>query len=75
MKTLGDRLKIFAVVALLGFIAGVVAQLFAEYAVPWIMATLPGLLEAKFIISGLAGALLTVAMVSVWAYFTGTRDR
>ncbi|MCW4005193.1 MAG: hypothetical protein NWF04_01135 [Candidatus Bathyarchaeota archaeon] len=72
---MGERLKIFAVVALLGFIAGVVAQLFAEYAVPWIMTVLPGILEAKFLLSGLAGSVLTVAMVSVWAYFSGTRDR
>ncbi len=72
---MGDRIKIFAIVALLGFMAGVVAQLFADYALPWLMTVLPAIMEAKFVISGLCGAVLTVAMVSVWAYFTGSRDR
>jgi hypothetical protein len=72
---MGDRIKIFAIVALLGFLAGVIAQLFAEYALPWLASVLPAIFEAKFIVSGLAGAILTVAMVSVWAYFTGSRDR
>ena len=72
---LNDRIKVFAIVALLGFMAGVIAQLFAEYALPWLAAVLPAIFEAKFVVSGLAGAILTVAMVSVWAYFTGSRDR
>lgn len=72
---MGDRIKVFAIVALLGFVAGVVAQLFADYALPWLITVLPAIMEAKFLISGLCGAILTVIMVSVWAYFTGSRDR
>ncbi len=72
---MGDRIKVFAIVALLGFLAGVFAQLFADYALPWLISVLPAIIEAKFVISGLCGAVLTVAMVSVWAYFTGSRDR
>ncbi len=72
---MGDRIKIFAIVALLGFMAGVVAQLFADYALPWLSEVLPAIFQARFIVTGLCGAVLTVAMVSVWAYFTGSRDR
>jgi hypothetical protein len=72
---MGDRIKVFAIVALLGFLAGVVAQLFADYALPWLVEVLPAVFQARFIVTGLAGAVLTVVMVSVWAYFTGSRNR
>jgi len=72
---MGDRIRIFAIVALLGFMAGVIAQVTATYIIPWLIAVLPllgGL--TSFMISGVAGAVLTVALVSVWAYLTGKRD-
>jgi hypothetical protein len=67
---MGDRIKVFAIVALLGFMAGVIAQLAADYAIPWMMSVLPALVEAKFLVSGFAGACLTLVMVAVWAHFT-----
>ena len=73
-KLMNNRLKVFAVIALLGFLAGVIAQLTFEYAIPWLASVLPALVQAKFIVSGLAGACLTLVMVSVWAYFTGKRE-
>jgi zinc transporter ZupT len=72
---MSDRLRVFAIVALLGFMAGVVAQVTATYIIPWLISVLPllgGL--TSFMISGFAGAVLTVALVSVWAYLTGKRD-
>lgn len=72
---MSDRFRIFAIVALLGFMAGVIAQVTATYVIPWLIAVLPllgGL--TSFMISGVAGAVLTVALVSVWAYLTGKRD-
>ncbi len=73
---MNDRLRIFGVIALLGFMAGVIAQLAATYFIPWMISILPvlgGL--TSFMISGLAGACLTVALVGAWAYMTGSRDR
>ena len=67
---MGDRIKVFAIVALLGFMAGVIAQLAADYAIPWMMSVIPALMEAKFLVSGFAGACLTLVMVAVWAHFT-----
>ena len=72
---MNSRFKIFGVIALLGFLAGVIAQVTAVYFIPWLLAVLPllgGL--TSFVISGFAGACLTVVLVSVWAYMTGKKD-
>jgi hypothetical protein len=73
---MGDRLKIFVIVALLGFMAGVIAQLTAVFVIPWIISILPALGGlTSYMVSGFAGAVLTVALVSAWAYLTGNRNR
>ena len=72
---MSDRIKIFGIVALLGFMAGVLAQLTADYIIPWLMTVLPALINIKWVVSGFAGAALTLVLVSVWAYFTGNRSR
>jgi hypothetical protein len=69
---MGDRIKIFGIIALLGFMAGVIAQVAATYFIPWMISILPvlgGL--TSFMISGIAGACLTVALVGAWAFMTG----
>ncbi len=72
---MNSRLKIFGVIAILGFLAGVIAQVTAVFVIPWLLAVLPLLGGAtSFIISGFAGACLTVALVSVWAYMTGKKE-
>ncbi len=73
---MGDRLKVFGIIALLGFVAGVIAQLAATYFIPWMISILPmlgGL--SSFLISGFAGAVLTIGLVGAWAYITGNRER
>ena len=73
---MGDRIKIFAIIALLGFMAGVIAQLAATYFIPWMISILPvlgGL--TSFMISGFAGACLTVALVGAWAFMTSNRNK
>lgn len=67
---MGDRLKVFGIVALLGFMAGVIAQLTADYIIPWLMAVLPALINIKWVVSGFAGACLTLVLVTAWAYMT-----
>mgnify|MGYP006866709232 CR=1 FL=1 len=57
-----------------GFVAGVIADLTAEYVIPALASILPTFLQARTLLSGIAGALLTVALVSVWAYITGTQE-
>jgi uncharacterized membrane protein YedE/YeeE len=70
-----DRLRIFGIVALLGFMAGVIAQLTADYIIPWLMVVIPQLVQIRFLVSGFAGAALTLVLVTVWAYMTGKKDK
>jgi uncharacterized membrane protein YedE/YeeE len=71
---MGERLKVFGLVALLGFIAGIIAQLTADYVIPALLVILPELVQIRFLVSGFAGACLTVLLVSVWAYITGSTE-
>ena len=75
VNQMGERLKIFALVAILGFMAGVIAQLAADYVIPWLMVVIPALVQVRFVVSGFAGACLTLGLVSVWAYVTSNKDR
>jgi hypothetical protein len=72
---MGDRLRVFGLVAVLGFMAGVIAQLTADYIIPWLMVVIPALVQVRFLVSGVAGAALTLVLVSAWAYLKGNRDR
>lgn len=72
---MGERLKIFVFVAILGFFAGMIADLAATYAIPALASILPAFLSSSILLSGVAGALLTLALVSVWAYITGPSER
>ena len=73
---MNDRIKIFGIVALLGFMAGVIAQLTAVFVIPWIIAILPALGGlTSYMVAGCAGAVLTVGLVSAWAYLTGNKNR
>lgn len=71
---MGERLKIFGLVAVLGFMAGMIAQLTADYVIPYLLTILPELFQIRFLVSGFAGACLTLVLVSVWAYITGPSE-
>ena len=71
---MGERMKVFGLVAVLGFMAGIIADLSAEYVIPWLVAVLPELVPIRFLVSGFAGACLTLVLVSVWAYITGPSE-
>jgi hypothetical protein len=72
---MGERLKVFGLVALLGFMAGIIAQLTADYIIPALLEVLPVLVQIRFLVSGFAGACLTLVLISVWAYITGPTER
>lgn len=72
---MSSRLKIFGLIAVLGFVAGIIAQVTATYLIPWLIAVLPSLAGlTSFMVAGAAGAVLTVAIVGAWAYMTGKKD-
>jgi hypothetical protein len=72
VNKMNERIKVFIFVALLGFMAGVIADLAGTYVIPAIASLLPAFLNARYLLSGLAGAFLTVLLVSIWAYITGS---
>lgn len=67
---MGERIKILGSFAVVGFMAGVIANLSYHTIVPALLALFPQLIKAEWMLSGLAGALLTILVVSVWAYFS-----
>jgi uncharacterized membrane protein YeaQ/YmgE (transglycosylase-associated protein family) len=76
VNRMSDRAKVFGIIIVLGFMAGVLAQLAAVYFVPWLISVLPALGGLTgYMIAGIAGACVTVGLVSAWAYLTSTRDR
>ena len=72
---MNSRFKIFGLIALLGFVAGVIAQVTATYFIPWLIMVLPSLAGlTSFVVAGFAGSILTVAIVGAWAYMTSKKD-
>jgi len=72
---MSSRVKVFGLIALLGFVAGIIVQVAAVYIIPWLVAVLPLLGGAtSFLISGFAGACLTCLIVGVWAFMTGKKE-
>ncbi|MGB9741256.1 MAG: hypothetical protein ACP5IM_04985 [Candidatus Bathyarchaeia archaeon] len=72
---MGERLKVFVLVAALGFMAGVIADLTATYVLPVLIALFPSFISARYLLSGFAGAILTLVLVSIWAYITGPSEK
>jgi hypothetical protein len=67
---MNERIKIFVVVGILGFFAGVIADLTSTYVIPALATILPAFLSARYLLSGFAGACLTLVLVSIWAYLS-----
>lgn len=72
---MSDRIKMLLTFAILGFIAGVVANFSARTVVPWLLESFPLLISADWVLSGLAGAGLTLVMVVIWAYISPPSDK
>lgn len=72
---MSERMKMIVTFAILGFIAGVIANFSARVVIPWLLANFPLLLNADWILSGLAGAFLTIVMVVVWAYISPPSEK
>ena len=71
---MGERTKVLVSFALLGFMAGIFAKFTYEYSVPWLIAHFP-MISWDWILSGLAGAVLTMFLVTIWAYASETVPR
>ena len=70
-KIMEDRLKIFGMFGILGFMAGIIARATYTDFIPWIMVHFPAI-GLDWMLSGFAGAILTVGLVMAWAYISST---
>ena len=71
---MNNRLKVFGVIALIGFLAGVLAQVTATFIIPAIADAIPSLGGAvPYLTAGFAGAIITVLIVGAWAYLTSRK--
>jgi hypothetical protein len=72
---MNDRLKVFSIIAVLGFAAGIIAEAVAVYVFPLLknLSALSG--AVPFLVAGIVGAILTVLLVAVWAMLTGRRNQ
>ncbi len=71
---MGDRVRIFLMFGLLGFIAGLVANFTAKFVIPWLTTLVFPAIGLEWVLSGFAGAFLTVVLVTVWAYVTNPTE-
>lgn len=59
---------------ILGFFAGVIANFTFRYVIPWLSTVVFPVIGLDWIFSGVAGAALTILLVTAWAYLSGTSE-
>lgn len=72
---MSDRLKILGMFAVLGFIGGVSANILYHTLWPWLLEVFPTIFNAEWVLSGIAGALITSFMVVIWVYLSGPTEQ
>ena len=70
VKIMSDRIKILATFAMLGFLGGIAANIGAKTVWPWLLVNFPLIFSAEWVISGIAGALITTFFVVIWVYLS-----
>jgi hypothetical protein len=71
---MGERVKMVGTFAVLGFLAGLVANATWTYVIPWLSAFVFPTLGLEWIFSGIAGAFITLGLVTAWAYISGPSE-
>ncbi len=67
---MGDRVKMILSFSVLGFVAGVIANFTGKYVIPWLSTFVLPAIGIDWILSGVAGAMITIGLVTAWAYMT-----
>ena len=70
---MSERIKILGIFVVLGFVAGIFANFAYHTILPKLLVIFPQILQAEWVISGLAGAMLTMLVLVLWAYLSGPR--
>jgi hypothetical protein len=72
---MSERIRILGIFAILGFAAGVIANFTYHYVLPVVLAVFPEILSVEWILSGFAGAVLTLCVLLVWVYLSQSPER
>jgi len=70
VKRMSERIKTLGVFALLGFVGGIAANIGFHTVWPWLVVNFPLIFSAEWVVSGLAGALITTFFVVIWVYLS-----
>jgi len=71
---MSERIKMLTTFAILGFFAGIIANFTYRQVIPWLSQIVLPVLGLEWIFSGLAGAALTIVLVTAWAYLSGSPE-
>jgi len=71
---MGERFKMIATFSALGFVAGLVANFTGKYVIPWLSTFVLPTIGIDWVLSGVAGAVITIGLVTAWAYVSGPSD-
>jgi len=69
---MSERIKILGIFAVLGFVAGILANVAYHTVIPALLAAFPNIISAEWVLSGVAGMMITLLVLAVWAYFTSS---
>jgi len=67
---MGARFRLMGFFALIGFIAGIIANLTYDWIIIRLIELFPLLLKARWLFWGFAGAMLAMIVPIVWAYLS-----
>jgi hypothetical protein len=74
-KEMGDRIKMVGTFAILGFVAGIFANFTGKFVIPWLSTFVLPQIGIDWILSGVTGALITIGLVTAWAYMSGPEQQ
>jgi hypothetical protein len=69
---ISGRFKVLGLFALLGFLSGIAVNTIYDKVFPNLLMIYPELIQAEWILSGLAGAILTTTMIVLWSFLNRT---
>ena len=70
---MGDRAKFLVTFSIVGFIAGVGANLAWHTVVPFVLKIFPEMLQLEWVLSGIAGSAITTIIIVLWAYISSSK--
>lgn len=70
---MSGRLKVLSVFTFLGFFGGVLAYFTYKKIFPVLIQIFPELLQAEWFLTGIAGAVMTLVLVTIWASISPPR--